>query len=91
MRPIALLFLLGLALGQSAPLEAVLVLRENVLEEGRLVAYTGTKRYPVASEAELLRLLDRLARPPRPPGSSTRTGGGGGWRRRASPLTGRRP
>ena len=31
------------------------------------MAYTGTKRYPVASEAELLRLLDRLARPPRPP------------------------
>ena len=67
MRPFVLLILLGLALGQSAPLEAVLVLREDVLEEGRLVAYTGTQRYPVASEAELLRLLDRLARPPRPP------------------------
>ena len=61
MRPFVLLILLGLALGQSAPLEAVLVLREDVLEEGRLVAYTGTQRYPVASEAELLRLLDPVS------------------------------
>lgn len=90
MRPFVLLILLGLALGQSAPLEAVLVLREDVLEEGRLVAYTGTQRYPVASEAELLRLLDRLARPPRPR-FIYQDGRWRGWRRRASPLTGRRP
>ncbi|WP_135257088.1 VanW family protein [Thermus caldilimi] len=62
---------LGLALAQSGggppALTAVLVLEEDVIEEGRLVTYTGVQRYPVASEAELKALLKRLAREPRPP------------------------
>ncbi|APD09514.1 MULTISPECIES: VanW family protein [Thermus] len=68
-RGLWLLLLLGfgVAWGQGAPLEALLVLEEEVIEEGRLVAYTGVQRYPVASEAELKALLKRLARPPRPP------------------------
>ncbi|WP_038041150.1 VanW family protein [Thermus tengchongensis] len=53
--------------GGSLPVEALLVLQEDVIEEGRLVTYTGVQRYPVASEAELLALIRRLARDPRPP------------------------
>jgi hypothetical protein len=61
-RGLWLLLLLGfgVAWGQGAPLEALLVLEEEVIEEGRLVAYTGVQRYPVASEAELKALLKRL-------------------------------
>ncbi len=58
------------ALGQGspgAPLEAILVVQEEVLEDGELRTYTGAKRYPVSSEGELKALLKGLSRPPRPP------------------------
>ncbi|TBH21133.1 VanW family protein [Thermus thermamylovorans] len=71
MRPfwaLALLWTLqAVGQGTGAIFEALLVLEEDVIEEGRLVTYTGVQRYPVASEAELLALLRRLARDPRPP------------------------
>ncbi|GGM98344.1 vancomycin B-type resistance protein vanW [Thermus composti] len=56
-----------LALAWAQGIEALLVLKEDVVEEGRLVEYTGVRRYPVASEGELRALLRKLARPPRPP------------------------
>lgn len=46
---------------------AVLVVDERVLEAGRVERYIGTQRFPIASEADLPPLLDRLSRPPRPP------------------------
>lgn len=62
------LALLGtLAWGAPEPLEALLVLQEEAIEEGRLLTYTGVQRYPVASEEELRSLLKRLTRDPRPP------------------------
>ncbi|MDW8017923.1 MAG: VanW family protein [Thermus sp.] len=63
----ALAFLLGGMGAKGSPMEALLVLQEEAIEEGRLLTYTGVQRYPVASEGELLALLKRLARPPRPP------------------------
>jgi vancomycin resistance protein YoaR len=68
-RLLALALLLGLAWGQGdpAPLEALLVLQEEVIEEGALRTYTGVQRYPVASEEELRALLKKLSREPRPP------------------------
>ena len=68
-RLLALALLLGLAWGQGdpAPLEALLVLQEEVIEEGALRTYTGVQRYPVASEEELRALLKKLSRGPRPP------------------------
>ncbi|WP_018111524.1 VanW family protein [Thermus igniterrae] len=66
--PLALLLAGLVGLGQGGePVEALLVLQEDAIEEGRLVAYTGVQRYPVGSEAELKALLRKLARPPRPP------------------------
>lgn len=67
------------ALGQDMgrPLEALLVLQEDAIEEGRLVTYTGVQRHPVASEAELKALLRKLARDPRPPRFILQ---GGKWR-----------
>ncbi|WP_117237590.1 VanW family protein [Thermus sediminis] len=75
----ALALLLGLALGQGGEraLEALLVLQEEVIEGGALRTYTGVQRYPVASEAELMALLRKLAREPRPPRFVY---GEGGWR-----------
>ncbi|RTI06647.1 vancomycin resistance protein [Thermus scotoductus] len=73
------LFLLQLALaGPGSPdspgqadraraVEALLVLEEDVIENSRLVLYTGVQRYPVASEAELRALLKKLAREPKRP------------------------
>jgi len=68
-RLLALALFLGLAWGQGdpAPLEALLVLQEEVIEEGALRTYTGVQRYPVASEEELRALLKKLSREPRPP------------------------
>jgi hypothetical protein len=63
---LALALLLGLAWGQES-LEALLVLKEEVIEGGELRTYTGPQRYPVASEAELKALLKKLSRPPSPP------------------------
>lgn len=45
---------------------AVLVVDERVLEGGKVERYIGTQRFPIANEAELTSLLDRLSRPPRP-------------------------
>ncbi|WP_038058396.1 VanW family protein [Thermus amyloliquefaciens] len=63
--------LLGLALAQGGDglpaLRAVLVLEEDVLEEGLLRTYVGSQTFSVASEAELKALLKKLARDPRPP------------------------
>ncbi|WP_234553534.1 VanW family protein [Thermus caliditerrae] len=63
--------LLGLALAQSGGgspvLTAVLVLEEDVLEDGVLRTYVGSQTFHVASEAELRALLKKLAREPRPP------------------------
>jgi hypothetical protein len=83
---LALALLLGLAWGQES-LEALLVLKEEVIEGGELRTYTGLQRYPVASEAELKALLKKLSRP----ASSLGKAAGGAWRRRASSLTRRRP
>ncbi|MGC8967513.1 MAG: VanW family protein [Thermus sp.] len=66
-RLLALALLEALALGASGPLEALLVVQEEVVEEGELRTYTGVQRYPVASEGELKSLLKRLTRDPRPP------------------------
>jgi hypothetical protein len=73
---LALALLLGLAWGQES-LEALLVLKEEVIEGGELRTYTGLQRYPVASEAELKALLKKLSRPPSPPRFVF---GEGGWR-----------
>lgn len=59
----ALVFLLSLA--WAGP-EAVLVVREQVLEKGSVVEYIGTQRYPIHSEAALERLIGQLSRPARP-------------------------
>ncbi|GAB5603075.1 VanW family protein [Thermus sp. FJN-A] len=69
MKRLSLALLLGLSLAQGGPpaLEALLVLQEEVIEEGELRTYTGVQRYPVASEGELKALLKKLAREPRPP------------------------
>lgn len=66
------LFLLQLALagpGQAdrQAVEALLVLEEDVIENSRLVRYTGVQGYPVASKAELKALLKKLARKPKRP------------------------
>jgi len=71
------LFFLSAVLGQGEPLEALLVLQEEVIEGGALRTYTGVQRYPVASEAELRALLKKLSREPRPPRFVY---GEGGWR-----------
>jgi len=49
-----------------AGLDAVLVVRDQVLEQGRVVEYVGTQRYPIQSEAELELLVGQLNRPARP-------------------------
>lgn len=46
--------------------EAVLVVREQVLEGGVVVTYIGTQRYPIQSEAGLEQLIGQLSRAPRP-------------------------
>ncbi|MGK0617280.1 VanW family protein [Meiothermus cerbereus] len=46
--------------------DAVLVVRDQVLEQGRVVEYVGTQRYPVQNEAELELLVGQLNRPARP-------------------------
>jgi hypothetical protein len=43
--------------------DAVLVVRDQVLEQGRVVEYVGTQRYPVQNEAELELLVGQLNRP----------------------------
>lgn len=50
-----------------ASLEAVLVLREEVIEDGALKVYVGTRKKPVASEGEVKALLKAWAREARPP------------------------
>ncbi|MGQ9754134.1 MAG: VanW family protein [Thermaceae bacterium] len=64
----------GLALAVSqerevsaGALEVVLVLREEVIEEGRLKEYVGTKRARVFTEGELKALLKAWSRRPAPP------------------------
>lgn len=46
--------------------EAVLVVREQVLEGGVVVTYVGTQRHPIQSEAGLEQLIGQLSRPARP-------------------------
>ena len=60
---IALLFMFSLALAGPS---AVLVVRDQVLENGSVVEYTGTRRYPIRSEAQLAQLVQQLSRTPRP-------------------------
>lgn len=50
----------------SSEMEAILVVRENVLEGGKVVEYVGAQRHTVRSEADLERLLLGLSRKPRP-------------------------
>ncbi len=58
------LFLLS-TLAWAAP-QAVLVVHEEVLEEGRVVKYVGTQRYLLQDEGQLEQLIQNLSRPPRP-------------------------
>jgi vancomycin resistance protein YoaR len=60
---VTLLFLLSIAL--AGP-DAVLVVREQVLEKGSVVEYIGTRRYPIQNEDQLKLLLRQLSRAPRP-------------------------
>ncbi|GIW26079.1 MAG: vancomycin B-type resistance protein vanW [Meiothermus sp.] len=62
----SVLFALSLCSLAWAGPDAVLVVREQVLEKGRLVEYTGTQRYPVQSEEQLKQLIRQLSRAPRP-------------------------
>jgi vancomycin resistance protein YoaR len=62
-----LAFSFGLALEVKPVPEAVLVLKEDVIEEGELRTYVGSRRQPVASEAELKALLKAWTREARPP------------------------
>lgn len=62
---------------QPPPIEAVLVLREEVIEEGALKVYVGTRRKPVASAGEVKALLKAWAREARPPRFTLE---GGRWR-----------
>ncbi|MER3479562.1 MAG: vancomycin resistance protein [Meiothermus sp.] len=63
--PLALSF--GVALEVKPIPEAVLVVREEVLEGGEVKAYVGTKRQRVASEQELRALIRAWTQEPRPP------------------------
>ncbi|MFN4071800.1 MAG: vancomycin resistance protein, partial [Thermus caldifontis] len=71
LRRIGWISLLGLALAQtgseSPPIAAILVVEENVIEEGQLRTYVGSQTHPIASEKELRALLKKLAREARPP------------------------
>ncbi len=71
LRHIGWISLLGLALAQpgseSPPITAILVVEEDVIEEGQLRTYVGSQTHPVASEKELRALLKRLVREARPP------------------------
>ncbi|WP_114314128.1 VanW family protein [Thermus caldifontis] len=71
LRRIGWISLLGLALAQtgseSPPIAAILVVEEDVIEEGQLRTYVGSQTHPVASERELRALLKRLVRKARPP------------------------
>lgn len=64
---------LGLALAQgsttpdSSPITAILVLEEDVMEDGQILSYVGSQPYPVATEKELRVLIKKLAREPKRP------------------------
>lgn len=64
---------LGLALAQgsttpdSSPITAILVLEEDVIEDGQILSYVGSQPYPVATEKELRVLIKKLAREPKRP------------------------
>ncbi|WP_243028409.1 VanW family protein [Thermus albus] len=72
---------LGLALAQggsdSPPIQAILVLEEDAVEEGILRTYVGSRSYAIRSEEELKALLRELRREPRPPRFILQ---GGRWR-----------
>ncbi len=51
----------------AKPIEAIIVLQEEAIENRELKTYTGSRSYPVASEGEVLKLIQSLARPPAPP------------------------
>lgn len=80
----ALLLALLLAtpsLGQGGePLEALLVLQEDAIEEGRLVAYTGAQWPQKVSSRPS---CPNWPAPPGRPGLSSSRESGGAWRKRA--------
>lgn len=61
-----LIALLGVCSLALAGPDAVLVVREQVLEQGGVVTYVGAQRYRIQDETALEQLIGQLSRPARP-------------------------